>query len=130
MALASVEETITVTSSTTQKAVTPAATQAAATARAQAFRQRNSNAAIIPPMKTRDVRPLYPPNRTDAEATVFLEGIIDTNGLMKGLQVMQPADAEFGRAAFDAVNEWQFEPTRLHGVPVDTVMHVSVRFVR
>jgi TonB family protein len=41
---------------------------------------------------------------------------------------MQPADAEFGRAAMDAVNEWQFEPTRLHGVPVDTSMRVTVRF--
>jgi TonB family protein len=60
---------------------------------------------------------------------VFLEAIIDTNGLVKGLQVMQPSDSEFGRAALDAVKEWQFEPTRLHGVPVDTSMHVTVRFL-
>ena len=128
--LGSVEETITVTSAATQTVVTPfASTQAAAAARAQAFRQRDPNAAVFPPMKTRDVRPLYPPNRTGDEATVFLEGIIDTSGLMKGLQVLQPADDEFARAAMDAVNNWQFEPTRLHGVPVDTAMHLTVRFI-
>jgi TonB family protein len=128
--LASIEESVTVTSTATQQAVTPAATQAAAAARAQAFRQRDPDAAIIPPVKTRDVRPLYPPNRTDEEATVFLEGLIDSNGLMKGLQVLQPANADFARAAMDAVNGWQFEATRLHGVPVDTSIRVTVRFVR
>lgn len=127
--LASVEETVTVTSASTTQNPAPGATQAGAAARAQAFRQRDPNAAIYPPMKTRDVRPLYPPNRTDEEATVFLEGIIDSNGLMKGLQVLQPASADFARAAMDAVNNWQFEPTRLHGVPVDTSMHVTVRFM-
>ena len=84
---------------------------------------------LAPPIKTRDVRPLFPPARKGEVGTVFLEGIIDTNGFMKGLQVMQPADSEFGRAALDAVNGWQFEPTRLHGVPVDTAIHVTVIFV-
>jgi len=128
--LGSIEETITVTSNTTQLAVTPPATQAFATSRAQAFRQRDPNAAIIPPLKTRDVRPVYPQNQADEQATVFLEGLIDSNGFMKGLQVLQPANADFARAAMDAVNEWQFEPTRLHGVPVDTSIRVTVRFVR
>jgi len=125
-----VEEGVPGTGATPQKAVPPAAPQAAAAARAQPFRQRDPNAPIYPPMKTRDVRPLYPPNRTDEEATVFLEGIIDTNGLMKGLQVLEPANADFARAAMDAVNDWQFEPTRLHGVPVDTSIRITVRFVR
>jgi TonB family protein len=49
---------------------------------------------------------------------------------MKGLQVLEPADSDFARAAMDAVNQWQFEPTRLHGVPVDTAIRITVGFTR
>ena len=72
-----------------------------------------------------------PPNSiTSDETTIFLEGLIDTNGQMKGLQVLQPADPDFARAAMDAVNQWQFEPTLLHGVPVDTAIRITVGFTR
>jgi TonB family protein len=125
--LGSVEETITVRSVPPAASAPPAARNEQA--RVQAFRQRDPNVQVLPPVKLRDVRPIYPPNRTDEDATIFLEGVIDTNGLMKGVQVLQPANGDFGRAALDAVNGWQFEPTRLHGVPVDTAIHVTVRFV-
>jgi TonB family protein len=98
--------------------------------RLRTYRAQAVSAPLTPPIKIRDVRPLFPPSRSGSEGTVFLEAIIGTNGYVKGLQVMQPADAEFGRAAMDAVNEWQFEPTRLHGVPVDTSMRVTVSFLR
>jgi TonB family protein len=123
LALGTVEESVTVKSD-----AQPPTT--VTSVRASRMPARDPAAAILPPLKTRDVRPLYPQNRTDEEATVFLNGIIDTNGLMKGLQVLQPVNGDFARAAFDAVNDWQFEPTRLHGVPVDTAIHITVRFVR
>ena len=126
LALGSVEESVTVKSDVQPPSVI---TQLAPAQRPR-MPPRDPGAAIVPPVKTRDVRPLYPQNRTDEEATVFLNGIIDTSGLMKGLQVLQPVNADFARAAFDAVNDWQFEPTRLHGVPVDTAIHITVRFVR
>jgi TonB family protein len=124
LALASVEETVVTTSA-------PRVTAATATPqRAPVFRPRNPADAISPPRKTRDVRPIYPANRTGDETTIFLEGLIDTNGQMKGLQVLEPADSDFARAAMDAVNQWQFEPTRLHGVPVDTAIRITVGFTR
>jgi protein TonB len=125
--LGSIEETITVSSRPANPPAAPGARDEQA--RVQAFRQRDPNARISPPVKLRDVRPIYPPNRTDEDATIFLEGILDSNGLMKGMQVMQPANGDFARAAMDAINGWQFEPTRLHGVPVDTSIRVTVRFV-
>jgi TonB family protein len=125
--LGAIEETITVKDD--GSAAAPAA-KALALDRLVAFRQRAQSMPLAPPIKTRDVHPLFPPARKGEEGTVFLEGIIDSNGFMKGLQVMQPADGEFGRAALDAVNDWQFEPTRLHDVAVDTSIHVTVRFVR
>jgi TonB family protein len=130
LALGTVEESITVKSDVQPPATVDQSARAQGNAVRPRMPARDPGAAILPPLKTRDVRPLYPQNRTDEEATVFLNGIIDTNGLMKGLQVLQPANDDFGRAAFDAVNDWQFEPTRLHGVPVDTEIHITVRFVR
>ena len=124
--LGAVEETVTVTDD--GGAAAPAG-KALALDRLAALRQRARAMPLAPPIKTRDIHPLFPPARKGEDGTVFLEGIIDTNGFMKGLQVMQPADNEFGRAALEAVNDWQFEPTRLHGVPVDTSIHVTVRFV-
>jgi TonB family protein len=79
-------------------------------------------------MKTRDVRPQYPQSRAGTDAAVFLEAIIDTNGFVKGLLALQPADADFAEAAITAINQWQFAPTRLHGVAVDTAMRITVRF--
>jgi TonB family protein len=124
--LGTVEETITVTD---DHGSGGRAEKALALDRLVAFRQKAQTMSLAPPIKTRDVRPLFPPSRSGSDATIFLDAIIDTNGYVKGLQVMQPADPEFGRAALDAVQEWLFEPTRLHGIPVDTSMHVTVRFV-
>ena len=125
--LGAIEETVTVKD---EGIVSAHAAQALALDRLVALRQRSQAMPLVPPIKTREVHPAFPPARKGEDGIIFLEGIIDTNGFMKGLQVMQPADNEFGRAAFDAVNDWQFEPTRLHGVPVDTSIHVTVRFVR
>jgi TonB family protein len=124
--LGTIEETITVRDDGSAASPAP---RALALDRLVALRQRAQAMPLAPPIKTRDVRPLFPPARKGEDATVFLEGIIDTNGVMKGLQVMQPADSEFGRAASDAINDWQFEPTRLQGVAVDTAIHVTVIFV-
>src|SRR5262245_56240528 len=94
-----------------------------------ALRAKMQSMALAPPVKIRDVRPLFPPSRAGRDGTIFLEAVIDTSGNVRGLEAMQPSDSEFGRAALDAVKEWQFEATRLHGVAVDTSMHVTVRFV-
>jgi len=130
LALGTVEESITVKSDAPPPSSVTSQKRDQLDALRSRVARRDPNAAIVPPLKTRDVRPAYPQNRTDEEATVFLNGIIDTNGLMKGLQVLQPVNEDFAREAFDAVNAWQFEPTRLHGVPVDTAIHITVRFVR
>lgn len=133
LALGSIEETITVREAVDGDRGSPrneVTGEPRAGERLRNYRQRAQTAPLMPPLKIRDVRPLFPPSRTGSDATVFLAAIIDTNGFVKGLDVMQPADAEFGLAALDAVKEWQFEPTRLHGVAVDTSMHVTVRFLR
>ena len=83
---------------------------------------------IRPPTKVRDVKPRYPQNRRGSKATVLLEGRVGTDGFLKDLRVLAPADAEFADAALAAVRQWQFTPTRLDGVPMEVRMRVTVNF--
>jgi carboxypeptidase family protein/TonB-like protein len=83
---------------------------------------------VEPPLKLVDVRPVYPPGRGDAGATILLDGRIGVDGYVKGLRLQMPADREFVRAAIEAVNQWQFTATRVDGVPVETPIAVSVTF--
>jgi TonB family protein len=79
-------------------------------------------------MKVLDVNPAYPPNRLDATATVHLEGRIAVDGFVKGVRAIAPADPDFAAAAIDAIGQWQFAPTRLDGVTIETVIKVTVHF--
>jgi protein TonB len=85
---------------------------------------------VAPPRKTRHVPPLYPPVAAAAriEGTVVLEAIIDHEGNVSNLRVVQSIPL-LDRAALDAVRQWKYEPTRLNGRPVPVVMTVTVTFV-
>jgi len=48
---------------------------------------------------------------------VVIEGRIGTDGLIKDLRALAPADPDFANATFDALRQWQFTTTRLDGVP-------------
>ena len=84
---------------------------------------------IAPPLKVRDVRPEYP--ATDSGATIRLHAVIGTDGFVHGVTGVDvaPADDAFARSAVAAVSGWQFTPTRLDGVAVETQMNVTVTFV-
>jgi TonB family protein len=74
------------------------------------------------------VKPRYPPNRRGSGATLLFEGRIGTDGFLKEMRVLAPADADFANAALEAIRQWKFTPTRLDGVPMETPMRVSVTF--
>ena len=57
-----------------------------------------------------------------------MDGRIGTDGFIKELRVIAPADPDFASATVEALREWQFTPTRLDGVPVETDIHVHVKF--
>jgi len=81
---------------------------------------------IRPPRKIKDVRPVYPAG--SAGGSVELQGTIDANGLMTGLEVKSSPDQALSSAAIEAVNGWEFLPTHLDGQPIETHMNVHVRF--
>jgi TonB family protein len=85
---------------------------------------------IRPPMKLKDVRPVYPAHLQDARVggAVLMEARIGTDGSIKDLQVVKAAHPELASAAAEAVRQWQFDATLLNCVPVDVFMNVTVNF--
>ena len=88
----------------------------------------NVGGCVQQPTKVRDVRPVFPEGRGSSSVVVLLEGMIGTDGFVKALHLVEPADLDFAKSAMDAVNQWQFTPTRLNGVTVETAMKVTVNF--
>ena len=133
--LGSVEETITVTD--TGDSPTAARTISAAT-RERYLQNRTRGGTIAPPIKIRDLAPVYPASVRGSgfEGKVVLDALIKTDGTVEVLQILAPVDPatmttvypDLARAAVEAVGGWRYEPTLLHEVPVDTRMTISVTF--
>lgn len=85
---------------------------------------------IQPPTKVRDLRPAYPSQHRDAkvEGQVRVEARIGTDGFLKDLRVLAPADPAFAEATLAALQGWQFTATRLDGVPVEVGIGVTANF--
>ena len=61
---------------------------------------------------------------------MVLEGRIGTDGVMRDIQVISPAQhPDFDAAAIAAVRQWRFSQTLLNCVPVEVSMTVYVNFV-
>jgi TonB family protein len=84
---------------------------------------------IKPPVKTRDVRPVYPDAALGARVAgiVILEANIGTDGAVIDARVLRGVPM-LNDAALEAVKQWQYEPTLLNGVPVPVIMTVTVNF--
>jgi len=84
---------------------------------------------IRTPVKTRDVRPVYPPTAQAAGITgmVILETVIGADGDVSDVKVLKSIP-ELDAAAMEAVRQWRFEPTFLNGAPVPVIMTVTVNF--
>jgi TonB family protein len=86
---------------------------------------------IRAPRKRVDVNPVYPASMREAglEGLVPIEALIGIDGTVQSVRVRSAqVHPDFATAAVDAVRQWLFDPTLLNGVPVEVVMHVSVRF--
>jgi TonB family protein len=130
--IGTVQETITVTADRERP---DASTQGSRVATARAPRPRPCpntavGGCIGPPLKVKDVRPIYPPALRESamRGVVSIEGQIGTDGRMKDMRVISSPHPAFERAALDAVAEWEFTPTTLNGRVVDTRINVSVSF--
>jgi beta-lactamase regulating signal transducer with metallopeptidase domain len=86
---------------------------------------------IKAPRKVKDVRPVCPEGGVTDTVVVLLEGRIGVDGFVTRLKPLSAQDAppaQFTESAMDAVQQWEFTPTLLNGVPVEVVFTVSVTF--
>ena len=84
---------------------------------------------ISPPTKVTDVPPVYPPVAQAARVTgvVILEAIIGPTGNVTEVKILRSVPL-LDDAAVEAVQQWQYTPTLLNGVPVPVIMTVTVNF--
>jgi protein TonB len=84
---------------------------------------------IRTPVKTRDVRPVYPRMAQEAriEGVVIIEATISETGQVINAKTLRSVPL-LEQAAIDAVRQWEFTPSMLNGVPVPVIMTVTVTF--
>ena len=84
---------------------------------------------IKAPVKTKDVRPVYPAIAQSArvQGIVIIEATIGPTGKVTDAKVLRSIPL-LDNAALDAVRQWVFTPTLLNGVPVPVIMTVTVQF--
>jgi Gram-negative bacterial TonB protein C-terminal len=84
---------------------------------------------IRPPMKVKNVRPVYPVKDGNAdEGTVLIDARIGTDGTVVSAVPREPVNPGLAEAATVAVTQSKFTPTLLNCVPVEVAMAVNVRF--
>ena len=85
---------------------------------------------IQPPMKIKDVRPVYPPAAMaeGRQGIAIVEAVIGTDGTVTDATIIRSIGDDLDRAALDAVYQWVFRPTTLNGQPVPVIMTVTVSF--
>ena len=84
---------------------------------------------IKPPMKTRDVRPSYPPIAQSArvQGVVIIEATISEEGRVMDARILRSIPL-LDDSALNAVRQWEFTPTLLNNKAVKVVMTVTVQF--
>jgi TonB family protein len=127
--IGSIAETITVTSTPDSRPRVVGYTGARPSEKPDPCAQSALGGCIRPPVKIKDVRPLFPVG-VDAGSggVVILEGRIDSNGYVTDVRVLRTLEPAFATSAVEAVSGWEFLPTHLDGQPVDTTMTVTVNF--
>ena len=90
----------------------------------------NQGGDLVPPAKLKDVRPVYPADLKAAHVSglVNLFATVGTDGRVSAVKTISSPNADFERAATDAVKQWEFSTTYLNCTPVEVKMQVTVNF--
>jgi TonB family protein len=106
--------------------------KAAAAARAKVARAPiRVGGQIKPPVKIKDVPPVYPAVAQSArvQGDVIIEATVGEDGKVADARVLKSIPL-LDKAALDAVNQWEYQPSLLNGIPTPVVMTVTVKFTR
>lgn len=108
----------------------------AAKAKADAAARAKAKAAAVriggqikPPTKIKDVQPVYPAIARTARVAgvVTIEATIGPDGKVIDATVVRSIPL-LDQAALDAVQQWEYTPTLLNGVPVPVLVTVTINF--
>ena len=85
---------------------------------------------IAPPTLLREVKPQYSEEgrRRGVEGDVIMEAVVRVDGTVGDVRVLRGLGAGLDSRAVDAVRQWQFQPARRFGTPVDVLVEVAVEF--
>jgi TonB family protein len=88
---------------------------------------------VAPPRVQQEVKPGYTPEamRNRIQGSVRLQGVVERDGTMSGITVVQSLDTQFGldQAAINALKQWRFQPgTLADGTPVRVLVNVDLTF--
>jgi len=86
---------------------------------------------IKAPTKIKDVQPVYPAIAQAAHVAgvVMIEATIGPDGKVIDAKVVRSIPM-LDQAALDAVQQWEYTPTLLNGVPVPVLVTVTINFKR
>jgi protein TonB len=86
---------------------------------------------IKPPSKIKDVRPIYPAiaQSSRVSGTVIVAATIGPDGKVDDAKVVRSIPL-LDQAALDAVRQWEYTPTLLHGEAVSVLTTVTINFTR
>jgi protein TonB len=85
---------------------------------------------IEPPRVLHEVKAAYPEDarRRAIAGDVVLEIVVRRDGSVGDVRIVQGLAGGLSERAVQAVRQWQFEPARRLGVPVDVMVEVAVEF--
>jgi TonB family protein len=81
------------------------------------------------PGQIRRVQPIYPEEARAAgiQGVVILEALLNERGYVSSVRVLRSIPG-LDQAAIEAVQQWEYTPTLLNGVPVPIIMTTTVQF--
>jgi TonB family protein len=81
-------------------------------------------------MKTHDVPPSYPmtARRYGIRGDLILRAVIDKNGDLNSICIIQALGAGLDESAVNAVQQWKYRPYMFNGEPVEVVTTIKVRY--
>lgn len=86
---------------------------------------------LQPPIMVKRTALQYPQSLRGSTvgSRVIVEGRIGTDGFLSGLRILTDIDPILQGVVLDGVRQWQWEPTRLNGIPVEVPITVTIDFV-
>jgi hypothetical protein len=81
---------------------------------------------LVPPFAQKKVAATMPRIRlAGTQGPVFVSGVIDETGKLQSLRTIRTEDAR-SQSAIHALQQWQFLPAQLDGVPVASKVLIGV----